>query len=222
MVLLTAKNCKLNYTLRETFENECPDLKALSEQCISDLENWQKMTVKLFPVYLQQVLKANENRTSKMAQLVLMNYIKLRSIYAFAHEIWSQVNSECHHVACAIDENDPEGETKAKSTLLNCLEQFGRIQVMDIVKDEVSGFFRLYQQVEEFKSRMDILQVLHRISKDGLHVQSSFRDIVGAIQNEGMLSENLWEMATKSPYPTEPSIGGLMESEEDNEMVRVY
>lgn len=222
MVLLSTKNCRLNYTLRETFENECPDLMALSEKCIRDLENWQKMTMELFPVYHKQVLEASKNRTSKMAQMVLINYIKLRSVYAFAREIWDKVNKECRNVAFAINENDPEGEVKAKSALFKCLDGFGQISVIDIVKDEVSGFFRLYKQVEDYDSIPDILQVLLWISEDGCHIQLSFRDIVGAIRGEGLLSEYLWEMSTKCPYPTEPSISGLMESEEDNAMVRVY
>lgn len=223
MAILTKENYKkYSYTLSEIFKNDYPDLWGRSEKCISELENWQKKTVELFPVYHQKVLEANENRTSKMAQLVLMNYIKLRTIYAFARQIWEKVNSECHNVAYAKNDNDHDGEEKATSALVKCLEGFERFSIIDIVKDEVSGFFRLYQQVEDYKSRMDILQVLHRISEDGLHVQSSFRDIVGTIQSEGMLSEHLWEMATKSPYPSELDISGLMESEEDNKMVRIY
>ena len=222
MAILTKENYKkYSYTLSEIFKNDYPDLWGSSEKCISELENWQKMMMKLFPVYHQKVLEANENRTSEMAQLVLMNYIKLRTIYAFAREIWN-INSECHNVAYANNENDHESEEKAKSALVKCLEGFERISIIDVVKDEVSGFFRLYQQVEDYKSRMDILQVLHRISEDGLHVQSSFRDIIGTIQSEGLLSEHLWEMATKSPYPSELDISGLMESEEDNELIRMY
>lgn len=223
MDILTKENYKkYSYTLSEIFKNEHPDLWGRAEKCIRDLGNWQKMTVELFPVYHQQVLEASKNRTSKMAQLVLMNYIKLRTIYAFAYEIWNKVNSECHNVAYAINENDHDGEEKAKSALVKSLEGFERISIIDIVKDEVSGFFRLYRQVKDYNSIYDIFQVLCRISEDGLHIQSSFLDIVGNIQSEGLLSEYIWDRATKSPYPTEPNISGLMESEEDNEMVRVY
>lgn len=223
MAILTKENYKkYSYTLSEIFKNEHPDLWGRAEKCIRDLGNWQKMAVELFPVYHQQVLEASKDRTSKMAQLVLMNYIKLRTIYAFAYEIWNKVNSECHNVAYAKNDNDRDGEEKATSALVKCLEGFERISIIDIVKDEVSGFFRLYKQVEDYDSIPDILQVLLWISEDGCHIQLSFRDIVGAIRGEGLLSEYLWEMSTKCPYPTEPSISGLMESEEDNEMVRVY
>lgn len=115
----------------------------------------KKMTVKEHPVYHKQVLESSENRTSKMTQLTLMNYIKLRFVYELAYENWDQINRECHDLVTCINDNDHEGESKAKNALLNCLERFGRISVIDVV----SGFFRLYQQVEDYKSRMDILHV---------------------------------------------------------------
>lgn len=58
-------------------------------------------------------------------------------------------------------------------------------------------------------------------TSDGGFSKWSFGDIVGTLENVGP-TDNLWAVALNSAFPTEPNIGGLMKSEEDNELVRMY
>ncbi len=59
-------------------------------------------------------------------------------------------------------------------------------------------------------------------SKEGRHSTWSFLDIAGTLKNEESSYDSLWEAANNSPAPTKPDIDGLMESEEDNKLVRMY
>lgn len=198
-------------------KNEYSELNETVNECFRELENWQKTTMELLPIYKKQVIDNNDNQKSIDAQLHLMNYIKLRSLYGFAHHIWKQINDHCHKLASYENENNEEGVAKEKTTLLDLMKRFSKISIKGIAEDAVTGFYRLYRVVESFNQREDILNVLERFDGEkGYSVYYSFGDILGTIDCNGLQDEGLWRTALEGIDPKNPNVFGLIESEEDN------
>lgn len=223
MTLLTGKNCKcVSYSFREIIENQFSEIWESSNECTHKLENWQKKVVGHFPSYYQLVFDDYKNQASKDAQQHLLNYFKLRSIYGLAYCIWNKVNQQCHKLASCANEFDYEGINKAKSALNDILDRVRHIpSIQGCVEDEVNGFARFQQVVELFGDRFDF-HVIDSYDDDGHHTTGSYLDICGGIQNYGLQCEFLWELAKQGVVPIQPNIKGLMESEEDDKMIRVY
>lgn len=224
--LLSKKNCRAiankPYTLKEIMENKYPEPYETINSCFHDLENWQNTSLKKLPLYKKQVLDNKDNWKSIDAQIHLMNYIKLCSLYGFAHYIWKQINDHCHKLASYYNENNEEGVAKEETSLLDLMNRFSQISIKGIAEDEVTGFFRLYRVVESFDQREDVLNVLEWFDEENRPKTCSYRDIIGIINSNGLQDEGLWKRALKSIEPTELNISGLMESEEDNELARMY
>jgi hypothetical protein len=95
------------------------------------------------------------------------------------------------------------------------------VDALDIAQDNTEGFRKLEQDVEGFGERTDF-HVMDCYSKEGRHSTWSFLDIAGTLTNGESSYDSLWEAVNNSPDPTKPNISGLMESEEDNKMIRIY
>lgn len=219
--LLSKKNCRAiankPYTLKEIMEKKYPEPYETINSCFHDLENWQNTSLKKLPLYKKQVLDNKDNWKSIDAQIHLMNYIKLCSLYGFAHHIWKQINDHCHKLASYYNENNEEGVAKEETSLLDLMNRFSQISIKGIAEDEVTGFFRLYRVVESFNQREDILNVLERFDGEkGYSVYYSFGDILGTIDCNGLQDEGLWRTALEGIDPKSPNVFGLIESEEDN------
>ena len=152
---------------------------------------------------------------------MLLNYLKMRSLYGFAHYIGKQVNRLCHELASCDNEQDQDGVDNAKIALADLFVAFGKVDALDIAKDSVEGFRKLGQAIEGFGERTDF-HVMDCYSKEGRHSTWSFLDIAGTLKNGESSYDSLWEAVNNSPDPTKPNISGLMESEEDNKMIRIY
>lgn len=211
---------KLPYTLKEIMENKYPKLYETINSCFHELEDWQKTSLKMLPLYKKQILDNKDNPKSMDAQIHMMNYLKLHSFYGFAHHIWEQVNRHCHNLASYINENNEDGVDKEKTTLFELMKCFSKISITGIAEDEATGFFRLFQVVEFF-DQGDVLNVLEWIDGESRRC-CSYRDIIGIINRNGLQDEGLWKRALESIEPTEPNVSGLMETEEDNELARMY
>ncbi len=222
MTLLSKKNCKSPYTLKEIMEDNYPKLYKKINSCFHELEDWQHTSLKNLPMYKKQILDNKDNAKSIEAQIHMMNYLKLHSFYGFAHHVWEQVNRHCHNLASYVNENNEDGVAKEENTLLDLIERFSQISINGIAEDEATGFFRLYRVVETFNQGWDVLSVLEWIDGENRPKTCSYHDIIGAIDRNGLQDEGLWKKALKSIEPTEPNISGLMESEEDNELARIY
>ena len=209
MLRITKKNIKKiarrPSTPREIVEDEYPEMFETGKGCLCELEKLQEKVVELLPSYKKQVADSQNNRGTKEAQALLLNYLKLRSLYSFACKIAEQVNLRCRNLAVCDEDQEEKEIVLAKS-----YEAFGKVDFDDIVQDDKEGFRKLEQAVESFG---DIIYVMDCWS---------FHDIVGTLNNGGSSLDDLWRSAIESLDPTKPNIGGLMESEEDNRMVRVY
>lgn len=207
--MLTIDNLgkRLPYTYKEIVELDYPEIWDLAQRCLQIAEVWQEMTVDMMPLFKKRS--------------TLLNYLKMRSLYGFAYYIWNQVNSLCHELAYCKNNVDMEGVDDAKIALADLFEAFGKVDVIDIAQDNNEGFHKLEQAVEGFGERTDF-HVMDCYSQEGLHTTWSFLDIVGTLKNDESSNDNLWEAVNNSPDPTEPNIGGLMKSEADNKMIRIY
>ena len=103
-----------------------------------------------------------------------------------------------------------------KHQLDELVKRIEDIPVVNIIEDNSCGFFRLYQTIESFKPRLDFSVFKTR---KGIW---SYYDITGNIHSHGLKYESLGKDSFESQDPTTPSITGLMEKPEDNELVRLY
>jgi hypothetical protein len=198
---------RLPYTYKEIVEIDYPEIWDLSQRCLQIAEAWQEMTVELTPLFKKRS--------------TLLNYLKVRSLYGLAHYIGAQVNRLCHELASCDNEQDQDGVDNARIALADLFENFGKVDALDIAQDNTEGFRKLEQAVEGFGERTDF-HVMDCYSKEGRHSTWSFLDIAGTLKNGESSYDSLWEAVNNSPDPTKPNISGLMESEEDNKMIRIY
>jgi len=218
--LITKENIKKiarrPYTPREIVEDEYPEMFETGKGCLCELEKLQEKVVELLPSYKKQVADSQNNRGTKEAQAHLLNYLKLRSLYSFACKIAEQVNLRCRKLA--VRDEDQEDKEIALAKLY---EAFGKVDFDDIVQDDKEGSRKLEQAVESFGD-ITYFESFGDITYFNVMDCWSFHDIVGTLNDEETSLDDLWRSAIESLDPTKPNIGGLMESEEDNRMVRVY
>lgn len=195
------------YTYKEIVEIDYPEIWDLAKGCLQIAEAWQEMTVDLMPLYKKRS--------------TLLNYLKVRSIYGLARYVADQENRLCHQLAFCDNDQDHDGVDHAKIALADLFEAFGQVDAFDIVQDNKEGFHKLEQAVEGFGERTDF-HVMDCYSKEDRHSTWSFRDITGNLKHGESSRDTLWEAANNSPDPTKPNIDGLMESEEDNKLIRMY
>jgi hypothetical protein len=197
---------RLPYTYKEIVELDYPKIWDLAQRCLQIAKTWQEMAVELMPLYKKRPM--------------LQNYLKIRSLYGFAYYIWKRVNCLCHELAYCKNNADRVGEDDAKIALADLFEAFGKVDVIDIAQDDNEGFHKLQQAVERFGIGTDF-HVMDCYNNEGRHSTWSFLDIVGTLKNDES-GDSLWEAVNNASDPTETNIGGLMESEEDNKLVRLY
>ena len=207
MLTINDLDKRLPYTYKEIVEIDYPEIWDLAQRCLQIAEAWQEMTVELMPLFKKRSM--------------LLNYLKMRSLYSFAHYIGKQVNRLCHELASCDNEQDQDGVDNAKIALADLFEAFGKVDALDIAQDNTEGFRKLEQAVEGFGERTDF-HVMDCYSKEGRHSTWSFLDIAGTLKNGESSYDSLWEAVNNSPDPTKPDIDGLMESEEDKKLVRMY
>lgn len=212
---------KLPYTLKEIVEFDYPKIWDLAQNCTQMLHGWQEMLVEPMQVFHENLPADVEARTSENTQITFLNYLKLRSLYGLAYEIWEQVNHWCHKLGVSGNELDEEGVNKAKAVLTDLFKAFGKVDAVDIAHDNVNGFQKLEQAVDGFGTFHEfiVMPIYHNDVQRG---NWGFRDIIGNIAAHGLQNDALWESALRDTVPTAPNIGGLMESEEDNKLIRMY
>lgn len=201
------------YTYKEIVENNYPDFWNASAECIKQVNIWQQMIVELLDSWKKLIQFHSNERNSENAQITLLNYLKLRSIYGFAYYIWKEVNRLCHELGVSDNNNNQDDINQAEAALISLFETFNKIDIFEITQDDTTGLDKLEQTVAGFGTRTDF-SVLDKWS---------FLDIIGIIKKGSIcLDENLWESALNDTIPTTPNVGGLMESAGDNKMVRIY
>ena len=211
-MLTSLQGKRLPYTYKEIVESCHPEFWNAATECINRVNGWQQMIVELLPKWKTIIHNYSKQRNSENAQIALLNYLKLRSIYGFAHLIWKQVNHTCHDLGVSSNNSDQDDIDQAQTKLISLFESFENVDVFDISQDETAGFEKLEQAVAGFGTRTDF-QVMYSLW---------FLDIVGTIKNGNPWPDHFWELVLNDSIPTAPNVGGLMESEEDNKIVRIY
>ena len=207
MLTINDRGKRRPYTYKEIVELNYPEIWDLAQRTLQIAEAWQEMTVEMMPIFKKRS--------------TLLNYLKVRSLYSLAYYIADEVNRLCHQLALCDYEQDRDGVDNANIALADLFEAFGKVDVIDIVQDNTEGFHKLEQVVEGFGERTDF-HVMDCYSNEGRHSTWSFLDIVGTLKNGNSSYDSLWEAANNSSDPTKPNIAGLMTSEEDDKLIRMY
>ena len=93
-------------------------------------------------------------------------------------------------------------------TLLTLFNAVNKIDVLDLTKDPALDF----QKMDKVFEGYNLFGIIERFT------YWDFRKPM----RTNILNKALWEAAINSADPTGESLGGLMESKEDNEMIMVY
>ena len=227
------------YTYKEIVEIDYPDYWRAANESVWRADAIQEMMGKVLPIFHDHLPADTEMWGLEKAKSLLVNYLKLRSLYGFGHYIWETANRLCHNLGKSSNDGDYIGVEKAKTDLGALFETINKVDVADIVQDQETGFEKLKKAICDI-----YIHVMAGRSSDGRSSTWSFRDIVGTLEYYETASiaidpmplptisrwddmaieayNNLWVVALNSAVPTEPDIAGLMESDEDNKTVRMY
>ena len=211
-MLVINKNTKPAYTYRDLMELEFQQLWEESQKYVEHLTQVQTKVVEMLPKNKSLLPDEFVELHGKEAQLNLLDYLRLRSIYAFADKSFKVLDILCHDLAAAENVQDQEG---IESNSLK-IETLCKIQLDDFITDEVTGFQRLNEKWQELRGESIIIDWIVFNNKG---YTWSFGDIVGTIDNQGLSHEGLWQEAINDSLPEGVSIGTLLDSDE---MIRIY
>ena len=207
-------NVNLKKTAKKVMETEFPGLWQQATATVEQLVELQEKLIEELKTSKNLLPQSFEELKEEEAQLRLMDYIRLRSLFAFAEGLSKLIDEQCRDVVERNIEKDRDATDTAKRALKNTLEKASTFPYDEVGADRVNGFFRLNQLKESFKDRMDFL--VFKIMDGKVARTWSFRDIAGTIVNQG-LSQSLWEDAVEDDVPVNTTIEGLLS---DNEIIR--
>ena len=147
-----------------------------------------------------------------MAQMKLLNYIRLCSIYTFADKAFQTIDKLCRDLV----DSENKQEQEDIENLIPKIIALCNTSLDVFITDDITGFQWLCVKWQELREETIILGWIVFKLEGGTW---SFGDIVGTINNQGMCNEELWRDATQNKDPEAVSIGKLMDSDE---MIRIY
>ncbi len=197
---------KSTYTEKEILEDGYPDLLYRAEICVKELVGVQNRLVKAFPTIKKQLHPYSDKYENLEAQVHLLHYLSLRSLYAFAAELWKMVDKSCRQLVQAIQDEDSDAEGDIKKILDNKLGTIERFCFDVIMYDQLLSFYRLSEMINSIDTHVDFL-VMKSYS---FNATWSYKDIKGSILNGGLQNENLWESAYHDEYPGEANIDKIL------------
>lgn len=195
-----------DYTYSEIMEQDYNQLWCESQKYVEHLTLAQENIVKMMPEYKTLLPNKYESLQDKKAQINLLNYIRLRSIYTFADKAFKVLDTLCKDLVNA------EGDDIGIMDVSSKIEALFHISLDDFITDEVTGFMRLYIKWKELKGKS--------IIKDWtVFGKWTFGDIAGSISDKGMCYKKLWQETINDSIPKKVSIGKLLDSDE---LIRIY
>ena len=218
-IMLIMDGKRRPYTLKEIVELDYPDFWGGANECVRVAKELQNMMLEMLPV-CKKYLPGNFDQLKEKRQThpFLLDYIKLRSTYGLACALWELTDSNCRKLAQAKLDVDQDKIKEAQQRLIDVMSFFDSItKSLDYVSDAEKGFDRLKDMIDAHLPGMDFF-----VMKGVRGGTWSYRDIVGTICSKGLLDESLCNSVIADEVPTESNIPGLMEREEDNEMVIMY
>lgn len=212
MALKINRNTKASYTYRDIMENLFQQLWEGAQKYMEHLTQVQTKVVEMLPMYKSLLPDEFAKLQGKEAQMNLLDYIRLKSIYTFADEAFNVLDKLCHDLVVAENAQDQEGIESNSFKI----EALCKIQLDDLISDEVTGFQRLCAKWQELRKESIITDWIVFNNKGRTW---SFGDIVGTINSYDLFNESLWRDATQNKDPEAVSVGKLLDSDE---MIRIY
>ncbi len=207
------------YTLKEIVELDYPEFWGGAKEGIRVVKELQNMMLGMLPISRRHLPSTfDQLKAHKQAQIALLNYLKMRSIYGLAYAIWELLDTNCRKLAQARLEVEQDQIEDAMGRLVDVMSLVDSItKSFDFVKDQENGFYMLKDMIDTRCPGMDFF-----VKRGTANSTWSYRDIVGTIQGLGFSDENICNSLLFDDDPKEPNIGGLMERPEDDKMVVVY
>lgn len=212
MTLQINRNTKSAYTYRDIMELEFQQLWEGAQKYMEHLTQVQTKVVEMLPKYKSLLPDEFAKLQGKEAQMNLLDYIRLKSIYTFADEAFNVLDKLCHDLVVAENAQDQEGIDSNSFKI----EALCKIQLDDLISDEVTGFQRLCEKWQDLRKESIITDWIVFNNKGRTW---SFGDIVDTINSQGLCHEGLWQEAINDSFPEGVSIGTLLDSDE---MIRIY
>ena len=203
------KNVKLDITVEDVMANDFPELWQSAKEVVEKLVKLQGKLIEELKTCEKQLPKSFEELKEEEAQMRLMDYIRLRSLSAFAEELSKLIDEQCRNLVNSKNENDQDAVDTAMGDLKHTLESASAFPFDEIAADRVNGFFRLNELLKMFLPRLEFM----------VFTEWSYRDITGAITDRGLSHVGLWKAAINDTVPKCSSISGLLA---DNEIIRIY
>lgn len=208
MTLRINKDTKVSYTLKDIMENEHSELWNKALACVKVLSEVQKHIVDLLPDCRKQLPTHFADLQDEKAQSVLMKHIRFRSLYAFSECIFKMIEKECKDLAECSGCSDSE-EADAAAVLQTTLTKVSIIPFDSLMNDIVTELLMINEIKDRLHEGLDFI----------VYSNWSFRDIVGTIDNHGLIDESLWVSVVESQ---DPICSNLKELLDDDKMVRIY
>ena len=201
-----------SYTYRQVMETDYQSLWEGAQKYAEHLTQVQARIIEVLPKYKSLLPNEFIELKGEKAQLNLLNYIRLCSIYTFADKAFQTLDKLCCDLVDSEGKHDQEGiEDLVQKIVALC-----NTSLDDIITDDVTGFLRLSAKWQEFREKSIISDWIVFKLEGGTW---SFGDIVGTINSYGLFYESLWRDATQNQDPEAVSIGTLLDSDE---MIRIY
>lgn len=196
------------HTFKEIMEEEQQDLWLQATESVKKLIEMQKRVVELLPEYRKQLPSSFKELEDSNAQSALKTHIRLRSLYALSEKIWEKIEKECKTLAnCSV--NGSSEERDAQEVLQSTLTAVEEFPFDSIIDDSVTGLLLFNDELKDkFKERLL-----------GVYEDWSFCDIIGTINNYGIMYEQLWKAVINSQDPDSSNLKDLLD---DDTMVRIY
>ena len=207
---------KLPYTYKEILQQKYPQFWGGANESVRILKEVQKFVLESLPdIRKIKSCSFEQLKEHKEIQLFFLNYLNLRSIYGLAYKIWNLIDSQCRNLAKAANAADKEGVQIAQEALISEMSFVETLmKSFNLFADLENGFYKLGELVNDAPFKIDFL-----VLAEGSWMYS---DIMGIVNNQGVVNEDLWNSSVKDNDPTETNVIGLMESPEDEKTVRMY
>ena len=209
---LSKENLKRSYTYREVMEDDYQTLWKGAQKYVEHLAQVQAKIIDILPKYKSLLPNEFIELKEKEAQMNLLNYIRLCSIYTFADKAFETLDKLCRDLVDSKNKQDHEGI----EDLIPKIVALCNTSLDDFITDDVTGFQRLCAKRQELGEK-SIISDWIVFKLEG--VTWSFGDIVGTINSYGLFYESLWRDAMQNKDPKAVSIGKLLDSDE---MIRIY
>lgn len=212
MPLRISKNIIRSYTYRQVMEKKYQPLWEGAQKSVNHLTQVQARIIEVLPKYKSLLPNEFVELKEKEAQMNLLNYIRLCSIYTFADKAFHTLDKLCRDLVDSENKLDQEGiEDLVQKIVALC-----NTSLNEFITDDVTGFLRLSAKWQEFREKSIISDwIVFKLERGTW----SFADIVGTINSYGLFYESLWRDATQNQDPEAVSIGILLDSDE---MIRIY